>query len=381
MAKRDFYEVLGVAKTASDEEIKKAYRRLAMKYHPDRNPDDKDAEEKFKEVKEAYEILSEEDKRAAYDRFGHAGVDPNAAGAGGFGGFGGGAGGASFSDIFGDVFGDIFGGGRGGARQQNRGSDLKYTLEIDLEEAVKGTKVEIKVPTLVPCETCDGSGAKKGSSPTTCNTCGGSGQIRMQQGFFSVQQTCPSCRGRGKIIKDPCPSCRGNGRVEKTKTLSVNIPAGVDTGDRIRLAGEGEGAPSAGGQPGDLYVQISVREHRIFARDGRDLYCEIPVTITDAALGGDLEVPTLDGRVKLKIPEGTQTGKLFRLRGKGVPALRGGAAGDLLCRVVVETPVNLTKKQKELLQELSDSFGKEGKQSPKKTSFFESVKNFFDDMI
>ena len=376
MSKRDYYEVLGVARDASPQDVKKAYRRLAMKYHPDRNPDDAQAEANFKEAKEAYEIISDEDKRAAYDRFGHAGVDQQA----GFGG--GGAGGASFSDIFGDVFGDIFGGGGGGRGRggAQRGSDLRYTLELDLEEAVRGTSVEIKVPTLENCDPCGGTGAKKGTSPVTCTTCGGTGQVRMQQGFFAVQQTCPACRGSGKMIKDPCGSCRGRGRVEREKTLSVKIPPGVDTGDRVRLAGEGE-AGVAGGPAGDLYVQIAVRDHRIFVRDGKDLYCEVPISFPDAALGGELEVPTLDGRVKLKIPAETQTGKLFRLRGKGVVPVRGGAPGDLLCRVVIETPVRLNKKQKELLKEFQVSLEDKGDQhSPKKTSWFDGVKKFFDDM-
>lgn len=372
MSKRDYYEVLGVDKGASDKELKKAYRRVAMKFHPDRNPDDKDAEDKFKEANEAYEVLSDSQKRAAYDQYGHAGVDGQA------GGFGGG-GAENFSDIFGDVFGDIFGGG-GRSRGPQRGSDLRYNLEIDLEEAVKGTTTTIRVPTLVACKPCDGSGAKKGSSPVTCTTCGGVGQVRMQQGFFSVQQTCPNCRGKGKMIADPCNSCHGQGMVEETKTLSVKVPPGVDTGDRIRLGGEGEASPD-GGPSGDLYVQMSVRQHAIFERDGKHLYCEVPISIVDAALGGELEVPTLDGRVKLKIPSETQTGKLFRLRGKGVAPVRGGSTGDLLCKVVVETPVNLTKRQKELLTELQTTFDEgDGKQSPRRNSWFEGVKNFFDDM-
>jgi len=374
MAKRDYYEVLGVERGASEAELKKAYRRLAMKYHPDRNPDDKEAEEKFKEANEAYEILTDANKRAAYDQYGHAGVDPNmGAGAGGFGG-------GNFSDIFGDVFGDIFGGGRGGRSSVQRGSDLRYTLELELEEAVRGTTVTIKVPTLVGCKTCDGSGAKKGTSPTTCTTCGGHGQVRMQQGFFAVQQTCPRCHGTGQMITDPCRDCHGQGRVEEHKTLSVKVPPGVDSGDRIRLAGEGEAGVN-GGPTGDLYVVVSVREHKIFQRDGKNLYCEVPISFADAALGGELEVPTLDGRVKLKIPEGTQTGKLFRLRGKGVVPVRGGAPGDLLCRVVLETPVNLTKRQRELLGELRDTLQAEGSnQSPRAKSWFEGVKNFFEDM-
>ncbi|MFZ2290448.1 MAG: molecular chaperone DnaJ [Halopseudomonas yangmingensis] len=377
MAKRDYYEVLGVERGASEAELKKAYRRLAMKFHPDRNPDDKEAEEKFKEANEAYEVLTDAQKRAAYDQYGHAGVDPNmGGGAGGFGG------GANFSDIFGDVFGDIFGGAAGGRGRSSaqRGSDLRYTLELDLEEAVRGSSQTIRVPTLVECKTCSGSGAKKGTSPVTCTTCGGHGQVRMQQGFFSVQQTCPRCHGSGKMITDPCGDCRGHGRVEEQKTLSVKIPAGVDTGDRIRLAGEGEAGVN-GGPAGDLYVVVSVREHKIFQRDGKNLYCEVPISFTDAALGGELEVPTLDGRVKLKIPEGAQTGKLFRLRGKGVTPVRGGAPGDLLCRVVVETPVNLTKRQRELLEELRGTLEAEGSnQSPRAKSWFEGVKNFFEDM-
>lgn len=382
MAKRDYYEVLGVAKGASADELKKAYRRLAMKHHPDRNPDDKASEEKFKEANEAYEMLSNEDKRAAYDRYGHAGVDPSMA-AGGGGGFGGGGGGAGFGDIFGDVFGDIFGGGGragGGQQRSNRGADLGYTLDLDLEEAVRGTKVQIRVPTLAECEICDGTGAKKGTSVTQCRTCSGSGQVRVQQGFFVMSQTCPTCHGRGKVIPDPCKSCHGEGRVRKQKTLEVKIPAGVDTGDRIRLSGEGE-AGAHGGPAGDLYVQVSVREHRIFKRDGGDLYCEVPIDFTEAALGGELEVPTLDGRVKLRIPEGTQTGKLFRLKGKGVKPIRSHAPGDMLCRVVIETPVNLNSKQKELLNEFRDTLkGSDAKQSPQQASFFSAVRKFFDEM-
>ena len=373
MSKRDYYEVLGVDKNADEKEIKKAYRRVAMKHHPDRNPDDPDADEKFKEASEAYEILSDAEKRQAYNQYGHAGVDPQMGGGAGFGG-------GSFSDIFGDVFGDIFGGGGRGPGGPQRGADLRYTLEVSLEDAVKGTTVEIRVPTLVGCETCDGSGAKPGSKPTTCGTCGGVGQVRMQQGFFQVQQTCPNCHGRGTIISDPCDDCHGEGRVEKTKTLSVKVPPGVDTGDRIRLGGEGE-AGADGGPSGDLFVQISVKQHPIFERDGKHLYCEVPITYVDAALGGELEVPTLDGRVKLKVPSETQTGKLFRLRGKGVKPVRGGSVGDMLCRVVVETPVNLSKRQKELLEEFADTLGEGGKShSPRQSSWFEGVKNFFDEM-
>ena len=375
MSKRDYYEVLGVGKGADEKDIKKAYRRVAMKYHPDRNPDDPDADHKFKEATEAYDVLMDAEKRAAYDRFGHAGVDPSMGGGGGFGG------GGNFSDIFGDVFGDIFGGGGGRGRGgPQRGSDLRYTLDITLEDAVKGTTVEIRVPSLSACEKCDGSGAKKGSSPVTCGTCGGAGQVRMQQGLFQVQQTCPTCRGRGKTITDPCNTCHGQGRVEKTRTLSVKVPPGVDTGDRIRLSGEGEAGPD-GGPPGDLFVQMSVRQHNIFERDGKNLYCEVPITFVAAALGGELEVPTLDGRVKLKIPAETQTGKLFRLRGKGVKPVRGGSVGDLLCRAVVETPVKLNKQQKALLEQFQESLGEGGHaQSPRQTSWFEGVKSFFDDM-
>ena len=378
MAKRDYYEVLGLAKNASDAEVKKAYRRLAMKYHPDRNTGDKasEAEKSFKEAKEAYEVLSDAQKRAAYDQFGHAGVDPSMGGGRGFGG----AGGASFSDIFGDVFGDIFGGGRGGGSRVHRGDDLRYNLELGLEEAVAGTSVQIKVPTLVNCNVCGGSGAKKGSSPKTCGTCQGAGQVRMQQGFFSVQQTCPSCHGHGTVIDDPCPSCRGQGKLQETKTLSVKVPPGVDTGDRIRLGGEGE-AGDNGGPPGDLYVQVHVRDHPIFTRDQSHLYCEVPIAFTTAALGGELEVPTLNGKVKLKIPESTQSGKMFRMRGKGVKPVRGGPQGDLICRVVVETPVKLTDQQRSLLRQLDESLqGGGSKHSPNAHSWLDRVKGFFTDI-
>lgn len=370
MSKRDYYEVLGIARDADEKEIKKAYRRIAMKNHPDRNPDDPKAIDIFKEATEAYEVLADKEKRATYDRFGHEAVG------GGAGGFGGGGG---FSDIFGDVFGDIFGGGGGRQRGPQRGADLRYTLEIDLEQAVKGTTAKIRIPTLVVCDTCDGSGAKKGSVPLTCGTCNGIGQVRMQQGFFAVQQTCPSCRGSGKVISDPCNSCGGQGRVEETKTLSVKVPPGVDTGDRIRLSGEGEASPD-GGPAGDLYVQMAVRPHPIFQRDGKNLHCEVPIGFADAALGGELDVPTLGGRVKLKIPPETQTGRAFRLRGKGIAPVRGGSTGDLICKVVVETPVALNKRQKELLQELHTSLEGDHKQSPRKKSWFDGVKDFFDDM-
>ncbi|HEX4881012.1 MAG TPA: molecular chaperone DnaJ [Porticoccaceae bacterium] len=366
MAKRDYYEVLGVARDAGEGEIKKAYRRVAMKYHPDRNPDDPDAEGKFKEATEAYEVLSDSSKRSAYDQFGHAAVD----GSGGQGA----AGGASFSDIFGDVFGDIFGAGRRGGPV--RGSDLRYDLELTLEEAAQGTTSRIKVPTLAVCTTCDGSGARQGTAPILCGTCQGSGQVRRSQGFFAVQQTCPSCRGRGRVISDPCAGCHGRGRIEESRTLSVKVPPGVDTGDRIRLSGEGEAGPN-GGPSGDLYVQVVVKQHPIFQRDGADLYCEVPISFVDAALGGELEVPTLTGRVNLKIPAETQTGRLFRLRGKGIVPVRGGGPGDLLCRVVVETPVNLSGAQKDLLQAFRASL-EGGGHSPRESSWFDTAKKFFE---
>jgi molecular chaperone DnaJ len=372
--KRDYYEVLGVAQDASEQEIKKAYRRMAMKHHPDRNPDDATSEEKFKEASEAVEVLMDAQKRGAYDQFGHAGLEGQ--GAGGFGGGGGG-----FGSIFEDVFGDIFSGGGGGRgrSQVQRGSDLKYVLDLDLEEAVRGTNPKIKIPTLVECHECHGSGAKKGSAPTNCVQCAGMGQITARQGFFSIQQTCPRCRGTGKMITDPCNKCRGHGRIEEQKTLSVKVPPGVDTGDRIRLSGQGE-AGANGGPAGDLYVQVNVRAHPIFTREGENLYCEVPISFVDAALGGELQVPTLDGRVNLKIPEETQTGKLFRLRGKGVNVtqVRGGGIGDLYCRVVVETPVKLSKKQKELLREFDGQSNE--KQSPKRSNWFEGVKQFIDSL-
>ncbi|KZM43072.1 MAG: molecular chaperone DnaJ [Marinomonas sp.] len=373
MSKRDYYEVLGVERGADKKEIKKKYRSLANKYHPDKNPDNEEALEKFKEIAEAYEILSSEEKRDAYDRFGHEGVS----GQGGFGG--GGQGG--FSDIFGDVFGDIFGGQGGGGSRARRGSDLRYTLELDLEQAVWGCEEKIRIPTLVDCKPCDGTGAKKGTKPKTCQTCNGQGQVRMSQGFFSVQQTCPTCHGQGQVISDPCTSCRGQGRVQEYKTLSVKIPAGVDTGDRIRLSGEGE-AGDHGAPSGDLFVQVSVRQHAIFERDGANLHCDVPISFATAALGGEIDVPTLDGRVRLKVTPECQTGKLFRLRNKGVKPVRGGAVGDLICRVTVETPVKLTERQKELLKELEDTMsdGEEHSHSPKQKSWFDGVKNFFDDI-
>ncbi|HIG41204.1 MAG: molecular chaperone DnaJ [bacterium] len=370
MAKRDYYEVLGVSRDASEKEIKKAYRRLAMKYHPDRNPDDTAAEEKFKEASAAAEILTDSEKRGTYDQFGHAAFE-----GGGGGGF---QAGGNFGSIFEDVFGDIFSGGRGGGRSQvQRGSDLKYVLELTLEEAVRGANPKIKVPTLVECMECLGSGAKKGTKPMDCVQCGGMGQVTARQGFFSIQQACPRCRGTGKMISDPCGRCRGQGREHETKTLSVKVPAGVDTGNQIRLGGQGE-AGANGGPAGDLYVQMNVLDHKIFTREGEHLYCEVPISFVDATLGGELEVPTLDGKVKLKIPQETQTGKLFRLRGKGVDAsgIRGGGIGDLYCHVVVETPVGLSRKQKELLREFDGHSS--AKQSPNRTTWFDNVKNFID---
>ena len=379
MSKRDFYEVLGVSRDASERDIKKAYKRLAMKFHPDRNQGDDSAADKFKEVKVAYEILTDAQKKAAYDQYGHAAFEQGGMGGGGYGGGGQG----DFGDIFGDVFGDIFGGGRrgGGQARAQRGSDLRYNMELSLEEAVRGVSKEIEVPTLVECDICDGSGAKAGSSAQTCGTCHGHGQVQMRQGFFAVQQTCPTCNGKGKIIKDPCNSCHGQGRKQKTKTLNVKIPAGVDTGDRIRLSGEGE-AGEHGAPAGDLYVQVHVKEHNIFERDGNNLYCEVPVSFSMAALGGEVEVPTLDGRVNLKVPEETQTGRMFRMRGKGVKGVRGGGVGDLIVKLVVETPVKLSSRQKELLREFEETCGGEAasKHKPKSEGFFSGVKNFFDDL-
>ena len=374
MAKRDYYEVLGVSRTASADEIKKSYRRLAMKHHPDRNKDDASAGGKFKEAKEAYEVLSDSDKRATYDRFGHDGLSASA-GAGGAGGFGA----EGFGDIFGDVVGDIFGGGgRQRGSQVFRGADLGYELRLDLENAVGGDSVPIDVPTQVGCETCDGSGAQKGTEPLTCSTCGGVGQVRMQQGFFSIQQTCPACKGAGTTIGDPCPDCHGRGRVRKTKTLSVKVPAGVDDGDRIRLSGEGE-AGRNGGPPGDLYVEIRVNPHKIFTREGADLACEVPISIATATLGGEVELPTLNGNVSLKVPAGTQSGKVFRLRGKGVTTVRDARQGDLFAKVAVETPVNLSAEQKELLQKFDDSVQAGGeKHSPRAGGWLDTVKRFFD---
>jgi molecular chaperone DnaJ len=369
MAKRDYYEVLGVNRDASEEDIKKAYRKLAMKHHPDRNPDNPKAEERFKEAKEAYEILSDAHKRGAYDQFGHAGVDPStAAGAGA--GFG------NFADAFGDIFSDIFGGGRSRS-SVFRGADLRYNLEISLEDAARGTDTRIRIPTMEECETCRGTGAKPGTSPTTCPSCQGQGQVRVQQGFFSIQQTCPRCHGSGKIVASPCQTCAGAGRLKQHKTLSVKIPAGVDEGDRIRLTGEGESGVN-GGPPGDLYVVIHLRAHSVFQRDHNDLHCEMPISITTAALGGEIEIPTLDGYAKIKVPPETQTGKVFRLRGKGIKGVRAAAHGDLLCHVVVETPVSLTARQREILIELESINQKDGgRHNPKAKSWMEKVKEFF----
>jgi molecular chaperone DnaJ len=377
MAKKDFYEVLGVNRDASDDELKKAYRKLAMKYHPDRNPDNPKAEEQFKEAKEAYEILSDGQKRAAYDQYGHAGVDPQAGmGGGGFGG----AGTGGFADAFSDIFGDIFGGragGGGGRSNVYRGADLRYNLEISLEEAARGTETKIRIPTMEECDTCDGTGAKKGTEVKTCPTCNGHGQVRMQQGFFSIQQTCPKCHGTGKFIPSPCPDCHGAGRTKAHKTLSVKIPSGIDEGDRIRLSGEGE-AGMNGGPNGDLYVQVHLKEHSVFQRDHDDLHCEMPVSISVAALGGEIEIPTLDGVARLKIPAETQTGKVFRLRGKGIKGIRSISHGDLLCHVVVETPVKLTSRQKELLEEFERINQEEaGVHNPKAQSWMDKVKDFF----
>ncbi|MEW5943708.1 MAG: molecular chaperone DnaJ [Pseudomonadota bacterium] len=371
MSKKDYYEVLGVNRDASDEEIKKAYRKLAMKHHPDRNPDNPKAEEHFKEAKEAYEILSDAGKRAAYDQYGHAGVDQGARGGGpGFEGFSGG-----FADAFGDIFGDIFGGGR--RSNVYRGADLRYNLEISLEEAARGAETKIRIPTMEACETCGGSGAKPGTQPTVCPTCSGHGQVRMQQGFFSIQQTCPHCHGSGKIVPNPCPSCHGAGRVKQHKTLVVKIPAGVDEGDRIRLSGEGEDGVN-GGPSGDLYVVIQLKPHSVFKRDHDDLHCEMPISFTTAALGGEIEIPTLDGHAKIKIPAETQSGKIFRLRGKGIKGVRSHSHGDLLCHVAVETPVNLTERQKELLRELEAINLSDGnRHNPRAKSWMAKVKEFF----
>jgi molecular chaperone DnaJ len=376
MAKRDYYETLAVNRDASENDIRKAYRKLAMKYHPDRNPDNPKAEEQFKEAKEAYEILSDGQKRGAYDQFGHAGVDPTHGAAYGAGaGFSGG-----FADAFSDIFGEIFGGGGGAARGGRsgvyRGADLRYNLEIGLEEAARGTDTKIRIPTLEACETCHGSGAKAGTQPQTCPSCNGRGEVRMQQGFFSLAQTCPRCHGSGKIVGSPCASCQGVGRMKKQKTLSVKIPAGVDDGDRIRLSGEGEHGVN-GGPTGDLYVVIQIRPHAVFTRDHGDLHCEMPVSFTTAALGGEIEIPTLDGHAKIKVPSETQSGQVFRLRGKGIKALRSSSHGDLMCHVVVETPVKLTDRQKEVLRELERLNQQDDRHNPRAKSWMSKVREFF----
>jgi molecular chaperone DnaJ len=374
MSKRDYYDVLGVARDASGDDIKKAYRRLAMKYHPDRSAGEPANEARFKEAKEAYEVLKDKDKRAAYDRFGHEGVR-NAAGGGGFGA-------DAFSDIFGDVFGDIFGGARrgGGRNQVFRGADLRYELELTLEQAVRGDSVNIEIPTHVECGRCDGSGAEPGSSPVNCNHCGGTGHIRAQQGFFSIQQTCRACHGSGSLIDNPCKDCAGRGQVRKLRTLAVKVPAGVDTGDRIRLSHEGE-AGRNGGPPGDLYVDVMVRQHPLFERDGVNLLCEIPIGFVTAALGGQVDVPTLDGQVVLKVPSETQSGKVFRLRGKGVQSVRGAGTGDMLVRVQVETPVKLSEAQKDHLRKFEELIGQGGeKHNPRSRTWFAGVREFFEKM-
>jgi molecular chaperone DnaJ len=377
--KRDYYEILGVPKNASDDEIKKAYRKLAMKHHPDRNQGDgaaKDAETRFKEAKEAYEMLSDAEKRAAYDQYGHAGVDPNMRGPGGPGaeGFGG------FAEAFGDIFGDIFGQQRGGARggrQVYRGGDLSYAMEVTLEEAAKGKDAQIRIPSWDECEICHGSGAKPGTQAKTCTTCHGAGVVQMRQGFFSVQQTCPHCRGTGKIIPEPCQTCHGQGKVKRQKTLEVRIPPGIDDGMRIRSAGNGEPGTN-GGPPGDLFIEIRLKKHALFERDGDDLHVVVPVSIARAALGGEIDVPTLDGKAAIDIPEGTQAGKQFRLRGKGIKGVRSSVAGDLYCHVAVETPVKLTEHQRKLLKELEESLKKGGaKHSPGEESWADKLKGFF----
>ena len=385
MAKRDYYTVLGLNRDASDEDIKKAYRKLAMKHHPDRNPDDKSSEDKFKEAKEAYEILSDAKKRAAYDQFGHAGVDASAgfgaAGARGFGaggpeGFGG------FADAFGDIFGEIFGGvGPGGGRSRGngvyRGADLRYNLELSLEEAARGTEAKIRIPALEQCATCHGSGAKPGTQPRTCPACHGQGQVRVSQGFFSIQQTCPQCHGAGKIIPEPCPTCEGVGRIKRHKTLSVKIPAGVDQDDRIRLSGEGE-AGLNGGPAGDLYVVVNLKSHPVFQRENNDLHCEMPISFATAALGGEIDIPTLDGHAKIKIPPETQTGQVFRLRNKGIKGVRSSVHGDLYCHVAIETPVKLTPRQKEILREFeSISAENPAAHNPRAKNWYDRVREFF----
>ena len=376
MAKKDYYDTLGVPKNASDEDIKKAYRKLAMKHHPDRNQGDgnKVSEEKFKEAKEAYEMLSDANKRAAYDQYGHAGVDPNMRGAAGAEGFGG------FAEAFGDIFGDVFGGQRGaqsGGRQVYRGGDLSYAMEVTLEEAAKGKEAQIRIPSWDDCTTCHGSGAKPGTKVVTCTTCHGHGVVQMRQGFFSVQQNCPQCKGTGKLIPSPCMVCHGVGKTKTNKTLEVKIPSGIDDGMRIRSTGNGEPG-SNGGPPGDLYIEIRLKKHEIFERDGDDLHCAMPISFMTAALGGEIEVPTLAGKAAIDIPEGTQAGKQFRLRGKGVKGVRSSYPGDLYCHITVETPVKLTEHQRKLLKELDESIKKGGaKHSPSGEGWTDKLKSFF----
>ncbi len=381
MSKRDYYGVLGVQKGASDDEIKKAYRRKAKELHPDRNADNPDAEAQFKEANEAYEVLKDGEKKAAYDRFGHAAFEGGMGGGGRpGGGFGGGQGDftSAFSDVFDDLFGDFMGGARGGGRQRaSRGSDLRYNLRVSLEEAYAGLQKTIKVPSLTTCTACDGTGSEGASEPTVCPTCSGMGKVRAQQGFFTVERTCPTCNGLGQIIKNPCKVCGGAGRVEKERALNVNIPAGVETGTRIRLAGEGE-AGLRGGPPGDLYIFVEVTQHDLFERDGASLFCRVPVSMAKAALGGSIEVPTIDGgRARVQIPSGSQSGRQMRLRSKGMPALRGGAQGDMFIELAVETPVNLTARQKEILKEF-DELSEDN--NPETNSFFSTVKSFWDGM-
>ena len=377
MAKRDFYEILGVPKNASDEDIKKSYRKLAMKFHPDRNQGEaaKAAEEKFKEAKEAYEMLSDPQKRTAYDQYGHAGVDPNMRQGGMGDGFSGG-----FAEAFGDIFGDMFNQGRArgaGGRQVYRGSDLSYAMEVTLEEAAKGKDAQSRIPSWDSCETCRGSGAKPGTQVKSCATCNGAGVVQMRQGFFSVQQTCPHCQGSGKVIPEPCTTCMGQGRIKRQKTLEVKIPAGIDDGMRIRSAGNGEPGTN-GGPAGDLYIEIRMRKHEIFERDGDDLHCNVPISMVTAALGGEIEVPTLTGKAAIDIPEGTQSGKQFRLRGMGIKGVRSSYPGDLYCHITVETPVKLSEHQRKLLRELEDSLKKGGaKHSPSEDSWTDRLKHFF----
>jgi molecular chaperone DnaJ len=370
VAKRDYYEVLGVNRDASDTDLKGSYRKLAMKWHPDRNPDNPKAEEHFKEAKEAYEVLADPQKRAAYDQFGHAGVDPHAAG--------GGPGPGGFGDIFGDIFGEIFGGGRGQRSTVFRGADLRYNLELTLEQAAHGFETKIRIPAMNVCEVCKGSGARAGTQPSTCPSCRGAGQVRISQGPFSIAQTCPRCHGSGSIIPNPCSACSGTGRTKLHKTLSVKIPAGVDEGDRVRLSGEGEPGVN-GGPPGDLYVQVHIKPHPVFTRDHDDLHCEMPISITAAALGGEITIPTLDGTAKIRVPAETQTGKTFRLKAKGIKGVRSREPGDLFCHVVVETPVSLTERQRQLLREFETTVQADsGRHNPRAKGWLDKVKAFFD---